>query len=40
MIMAPRLRKFVLTAHITSSVSWMGGLSGAYFCVSLLANCL
>ena len=28
MIMTPGLRKFALTAHITSSVSWLGAVAG------------
>src|SRR5215212_10054849 len=28
MIMAPRLRKFALTAHVTSSVGWLGAVAG------------
>ncbi len=28
MIMSPRLHKFVLTAHITSSVGWLGSVAG------------
>ena len=28
MIMSPRLRKFALTAHITSSVGWLGAVAG------------
>lgn len=28
MIMAPRLRKFALAAHITSSVGWIGAVAG------------
>lgn len=28
MIMTPRLRKFALAAHITSSVGWMGAVAG------------
>jgi hypothetical protein len=27
MTMTPRLRKFVLTAHVTSSVAWLGGVA-------------
>jgi hypothetical protein len=27
MIMTPRLRKFVLTAHVTSSVGWLGAVA-------------
>src|SRR5687768_3340719 len=28
MIMTPRLRKFALTAHVTSSVGWLGAVAG------------
>ena len=28
MAMAPRLRKFALTAHVTSSVGWLGAVAG------------
>ena len=28
MTMAPRLRKFALTAHVTSSVGWLGAVAG------------
>lgn len=28
MIMTPRLRKFALAAHITSSVGWIGAVAG------------
>jgi hypothetical protein len=28
MIMAPRLRKFALTAHVTASVGWFGAVAG------------
>ncbi len=28
MIMAPRLRKFALTVHVTSSVGWLGAVAG------------
>jgi hypothetical protein len=28
MTMTPRLRKFVLTAHVTSSVGWLGAVAG------------
>jgi hypothetical protein len=28
MILTPRLRKFVLTAHVTSSVGWFGAVAG------------
>ncbi len=28
MAMAPRLRKFALTAHVTSSVGWLGAVGG------------
>ena len=27
MIMTPGLRKFVLTSHVTSSVSWLGAVA-------------
>ncbi len=27
MIMPPRLRKFALTAHVTSSVGWLGAVA-------------
>lgn len=27
--MSPRARKFVLTAHVTASVGWLGGVAGA-----------
>ena len=28
MTMRPRLRKFALTAHVTSSVGWLGAVAG------------
>lgn len=28
MTMTPRLRKFALTAHVTSSVGWLGAVAG------------
>ena len=28
MIMNPPLRKFALTAHVTSSVGWLGAIAG------------
>jgi hypothetical protein len=28
MTMTPHLRKFALTAHVTSSVGWLGGVAG------------
>jgi len=29
MTMTPRLRKFALTAHVTSSVGWLGAVAGS-----------
>lgn len=28
MVMAPRLRRFALTVHITSTVGWLGAIAG------------
>jgi hypothetical protein len=36
MTMTPRLRKFALTAHVTSSVGWLGGV-GVFLALSIAA---